>query len=61
MMGRQPDFQSKFFHYHINLEDRIPQDHVLRKMRDRIDFVFDAVKDTYGERGNASVPPTGNP
>jgi len=59
MMGRQPDFQSKLFHYHINLEDRIPQDHVLRKMRDRIDFDFvsDAVKDTYGERGNVSVPP----
>ncbi len=59
MMGRQPDFQSKLFHYHINFEDRIPQDHVLRKMRDRIDFDFvsDAVKDTYGERGNVSVPP----
>ena len=48
MMGRQPDFQSKLFHYHINLEDRILQDHVLQKMRSRIDFDFvsDAVKDT---------------
>jgi transposase len=59
MMGSQPDFQPKLFHYNVNLETRMPQDHVLRKMRNRIDFDFvsDEVKDTYGDRGNVSVPP----
>jgi transposase len=59
MMGSHPDFQPKLFHYNVNLETRMPQDHVLRKMRNRIDFDFvsDEVKDTYGDRGNVSVPP----
>jgi transposase len=59
MMGHQPGFQPKLFHYHINLEEKIPQDHVLRKIRNRIDFDFvcDEVKDTYGDKGNVSVPP----
>ncbi|HOP48630.1 MAG TPA: transposase [Desulfobacteraceae bacterium] len=59
MMGHQPGFQPKLFHYHINLEEKIPQNHVLRKIRNRIDFDFvcDEVKDTYGDKGNVSVPP----
>lgn len=59
MMGHQPDSQPKLFHYNINLEDKVPQDHVLRKIRNGIDFDFvsDEVKDTYGDKGNVSVPP----
>jgi len=59
MMGHQPGFQPKLFHYHINLEEKIPPDHVLRKIRNCIDFDFvsDEVKDTYGDKGNVSVPP----
>jgi transposase len=60
MMGHQPDFQSKFFHYNLNLDEKMPQDHVLRKIRNRIDFDFvsDEVKNTYGDKGNVSVPPS---
>lgn len=59
MMGHQSDAQKKLFCYHANLEDRIPCDHVLRKIREHIDFdfVYDEVNDCYGTRGNVSVPP----
>lgn len=59
MMGHQPDCQPKLFHYHINLEEKVPPDHVLRKIRNLIDFdfVYNEVKDTYGDNGNVSVPP----
>jgi len=59
MMGHQSDAQSKLFCYHTNLEDRIPCDHVLHKIRERInfDFIYDEVKGHYGTCGNVSVPP----
>ncbi|MBE9547487.1 MAG: transposase [Proteobacteria bacterium] len=59
MMGRQSDFQPKLFHYYVNLEEKIPQDHILRKIRNHIDFdfIYNEVKDTYGDNGNVSVPP----
>ena len=59
MMGHQSDFQPKLFHYHVNLEEKIPQDHILRKIRNHIDFDFayNEVSDTYGDNGNVSVPP----
>ena len=59
MMGHQSDFQPKLFHYHVNLEEKIPQDHILRKIRNHIDFDFayNEVNDTYGDNGNVSVPP----
>lgn len=59
MMGHQSDSQKKLFCYHANLEDRIPDDHILRKIREHIDFdfIYDEVKDRYGTRGNVSVPP----
>ena len=59
MMGHQSDFQPKLFHYHVNLEEKIPQDHILRKIRNHIDFDFayNEVNDAYGDNGNVSVPP----
>jgi transposase len=59
MMGRQPPYQNKLFMYNITLESRIRKDHILRKIREKIDFdfVYDQVKDTYGTNGNVSVPP----
>ena len=59
MMGHQSDFQPKLFHYYVNLEEKIPQDHILRKIRNHIDFDFayNEVIDTYGDNGNVSVPP----
>jgi transposase len=58
-MGHEPDFQPKLFHYQINLEQRIPANHILRKIREKIDFTFiyNEVRDHYGEKGNVSVPP----
>ncbi len=58
MMGHQSDFQPKLFHYYVNLEEKIPQDHILRKIRNHIDFDFayNEVIDTYGDNGNVSVP-----
>ena len=59
MMGHQSDFQPKLFHYHVNLEEKIPQEHILRKIRNHIDFDFayNEVNDAYGDNGNVSVPP----
>ena len=59
MMGKQSNNQEKLFHYNVSLEQRIPQKHQLRKIREMIDFdfVYHEVKDCYGDNGNVSVPP----
>lgn len=59
MMGHQPEVQPKLFYHTINLEERIPGNHVLRKIRSNVDFnfIYAEVKDLYGGRGNVSVPP----
>ena len=59
MMGYQPGFQPKLFYHQINLEQRVPQDHLLRKIQEKIDFdfIYVEVKDTYGDNGNVSIPP----
>lgn len=59
MMGKQPRRQAKLFYYHLSLEDRIPQDHLLRQIQARVDFDFTyaLVEKHYGLNGNVSVPP----
>jgi transposase len=59
MMGYEPENQAKLFYHSINLDERIPANHILRKIRGRIDFnfIYEEVKDLYGGRGNVSVPP----
>jgi transposase len=59
MMGYQPDLQPKLFYHAINLDERIPANHILRKIRELIDFdfIYQEVQDRYGEKGNVSVPP----
>jgi transposase len=59
MMGHQPDYQNKLFVTNFNLEKRVRKDHILRKIKDKIDFdfVYKDVEDTYGHNGNVSVPP----
>jgi transposase len=59
MMGNQPRFQPKLFYHQINLEQRVPKDHLLRKIQEKIDFdfIYAEVKDTYGDNGNVSIPP----
>ena len=58
-MGYESDFQPKLFYYNINLEQRIPQNHPLRKIKETIDFdfIYSEVKYRYGDNGNVSVPP----
>jgi transposase len=59
MMGYQPGFEPKLFYHQINLEQRVPKDHILRKIQEKIDFdfIYTEVKDTYGDNGNVSIPP----
>ena len=59
MMGHQPPYQNKLFIAGFNLEKRIREDHILRKIAQQIDFnfIYREVKDTYGDNGNVSVPP----
>jgi len=59
MMGYQGGFQPKLFYHQINLEQRVPQNHLLRKIQEQIDFdfIYAEVRDSYGGNGNVSVPP----
>jgi transposase len=59
MMGHQPSLQPKLFYHHMNLEQRVPHNHILRKVHEKIDFdfIYNEVRDTYGLKGNVSVPP----
>jgi transposase len=59
MMGRQPKVQNKLFYTAVNLEQRVRKNHVLRKIKSKIDFdfIYNEVKDTYGINGNESVAP----
>ena len=59
MMGRQKRVQKKLFYTKLNLDQRVPKDHILRKLAKHIDFdfIYKEVKDDYGINGNVSVPP----
>ena len=59
MMGRQQRVQKKLFHTKFNLDQRVPKNHILRKVAKYIDFdfIYKEVKDKYGSNGNVSVPP----
>ena len=59
MMGYQSNFQPKLFYFNVNLEQRVPQNHILRKIKEKIDFdfIYKEVRDTYGINGNVSVAP----
>jgi hypothetical protein len=53
MMGHQSDFQLKLFYHRFNLDQRVPQNQILRKVKNGVDFDFihDEVKETYGAKG----------
>ena len=59
MMGRQSANTGKLFHYGVSLGRRIPARHLLRQVKETVDFafVYGEVKDCYGSKGNVSVPP----
>jgi len=58
-MGHQPPYQNKFFVTGFNLDKRVREDHILRSIAEKIDFdfIYQEVKETYGTKGNVSVPP----
>ena len=59
MMGHEDGFQPKLFYHQINLEQKVPKNHLLRKIQEKIDFdfIYHEVKDYYGDNGNVSIPP----
>ena len=59
MMGQQTGIQPKIFYPHLNLEQRVPRTHLLRRIHEEIDFdfIYAEVRDTYGSNGNVSIPP----
>jgi transposase len=60
MMGRQAKGrQLKIFYTGFSLEQRVRQNHPLRKVKQLIDFdfIYQEVAPTYGVNGNVSVPP----
>jgi transposase len=59
MMGEQTGLQPKIFYPHMNLEQRVPRTHLLRRIQEQIDFnfIYAEVRDTYGSNGNVSIPP----
>jgi len=59
MMGRQQRVQKKLFYTKFSIDQRVPKNHILRKVAKYInfDFVYKEVKDKYGINGNISVPP----
>lgn len=59
MMGQHSGNQPQLFYYNLNLEERVPHNHVIRKIREKIDFdfIYQEVKECYGDNGNVSVPP----
>jgi len=59
MMGQEASLQPKLFYHQINLEQRVPKNHLLRKIQEQIyfDFIYQEVKDSYGDNENVSIPP----
>jgi transposase len=59
MMGKQSQRQARLFYYDVSLEQRIPRDHLLRRIQMMVDFEFTygLVGKHYGIKGNVSVPP----
>jgi transposase len=60
MMGRRQQIEPKLFYTGVNLEERIPADHRLRRIAAVVDFSFvrQQVAETYGHNGHESLDPT---
>ena len=59
MLGKPNQLQPKLFYNSFSLEQRVHQDHPLRKIKDLIDFSYirSEVKELYGYNGNQSIDP----
>lgn len=57
MLGKDDERQSQFMF--VNLDDFVPQDHLLRVIKRTVDFsfIYDKVKDLYSPIGRRSVDP----
>jgi len=57
MMGQHVRSESLF--YHFQLEDQVPENHLLRLVDKHIDFGFlhEQLKDSYSETGSPSIDP----
>lgn len=59
MMGVRKSRETKLFYYGIELEKRVPKDHLLRRVKEAVDFGFvrKRVADSYGYNGHESEDP----
>ena len=59
MMGKPNHLEPKLFYHGFSLEQRIPDDHPLRRVEQLVDFQFirSQVAHLYGDRGNESIDP----
>lgn len=59
MMGKSQQVEGKLFYHGFSLERRLPGDHVLRKVKQLVDFNFirSRVEHLYGIKGHVSVDP----
>ena len=59
MMGKSQQLEPKLFYHELSLERRIPQNHILRKIKQLIDFTFirSRVEPLYGVNGHKSIDP----
>jgi len=59
MMGKSQNLEPKLFYHTISLETRLPQEHILRRIKQLVDFNFvrSRVAELYGKNGNLSVDP----
>jgi transposase len=59
MMGEREPVQEALFAYNVNLEKRVPADHLLRRIAAVLDlgFVREMVAGTYGSKGHVSEDP----
>ena len=59
MMGPKRRGEERLFYYEFRLADRIPEDHLLRQIDERVDFEFVRVRvrESYGHNGHVSEDP----
>jgi transposase len=60
MMSKPQNTEPKLFYHGFSLESRLPQEHILRKIKQLVDFNFirSRVEHCYGVNGNVSIDPT---
>lgn len=59
MMGGEKKSESRLFYYGFSLEKRVPEDHILRRISEVVDFAFvrSSVASSYGYNGHRSEDP----